>query len=374
MGVSTNGMENVPPSTVATTGKPRVWTTTDFVYMAAESVVGLLTVVSNALVLAALLRYRYLRTVTNCYIGSLAVADVLVGLLVPPLVVVAHAGLPRNFYACVLVNSLVNCFTVISIISLVCVAFDRYLAVRLPVFHLNVATKRLAYKMTALVWALGFVLGLLPLFGWHTDPEGFDTCSYMRVIPVQFNVYLQFFGVLVPILISVFLVYCSVYCAYSTNIRKHRTEPVTGNEPSVMRANQFRVLTTLTAIFSLFALCWVPLYVINCIRLWSPETRVNSKLILFTTVLTHLNSFINPILYAVNQPGFRQVLGLYLPTMFTADQSSFLCSYKAGFRMRVGVDVVAASKFIQIAKARKPIPTSLDLVRKNHLVQEHSGT
>ena len=321
--VSTDEMQTPPISTVNTGGKPLSFTTRDLVYVTAEALVGLLTVVVNCMALAALWRYRILRTVTNYYTGSLAMADILVGLFVPPLVAVAYTGLPHDFYFCILVNVLVNCFTAISILSLVCVAFDRYVAIRHPVIRLNMVTRRLASKIIAAVWSLGTLLGLVPLLGWHNDREGFTACSYVRVIPVQYNVYLQFFGYILPVLLAVVFLHISICCGFHSS-NERRKEPRTSKDSfwkfwKRISAQEMKLFTNVALNFTMFALCWVPLYILNCIRLWSPETPLNLSLVLFTVVLTHFNSFINPILYTLNQPGFRQVFGLYLPAWLCSD-------------------------------------------------------
>ena len=98
----------------------------------------------------------------------------------------------------------------------------------------------------------------------------------------------------------------------------NKKNPITDEESTTKCFKQpskktLRMLITVTSIFFLFAVCWLPLYIINCIRLWSPATQLNFKVILFTVVLTHFNSFINPILYAINQPVFRKVLKHHRP-------------------------------------------------------------
>ena len=292
------------------------WDIKDYIYITAEAVVSILTIVVNGLVLAALWRYSRLRTVTNYYIGSLAVADILVGLLCLPLVGVVYAGFPKNFHACVLVNSLVNCFINVSVLSIVCVAFERHMAVRYPMFHLRFATKKRASWLVAAMWALGTVLGSAAFMGLHTNPEGFQTCSYRRVIHLYYTVYLQFFGFLLPILLVMLVFYVRIFYAFRTaeiirltSITRKQSLVKVLTQPS---KKEMKLSKSLALIFALFALCIVPLYVVNCIRLWSPATPINRHVALFTVVLTHFNSVINPIVYAVNEKGFRSVLNQHL--------------------------------------------------------------
>ena len=295
------------------------WTTKEYIYIAAETVVGILTVVTNGLVLLAMMRYRSLRTVTNCYIGSLSVADILVGLLVPPLIAVTKAGLPRNFYACILTNSLVLVFVSISVLSLFCVALDRYWAVLHPIARRNVATTERALLLVAAMWVLGIFLGFVPLMGWHNSPEGFRLCSFVRVIDLGYIVYLNFFGFLIPILLAMLYMHVHILLAFR-NMCKNRTGKVPeGRTP--ITARELKMFKTLSLMFGLFAMCWLPLNIIDCMQLWF-GVHVDSKVIMFTVLLTHCNSFIDPILYAIYQPGFRNVLKNYVPRFFTDDKDA----------------------------------------------------
>ena len=298
------------------------WTTRDSIYVTGECVLGLLTIVSNGLVLVAMRYYPRLRTVTNCYIGSLAVADILAGLGAVPLVVVAHVGLPHNFYACVLVNCLVACFFAISILSLVCVNVDRYMAIRHPLFHLRVSTTQRALLVVAVLWIVGIAFGFTPFVVWRADPEDFSECSYRRVIDLKYTVYIQFLGFLVPILLLMLALYARILLVFRTSYKNRITPKITRKidllkvlkRPS---AKEMKLLKRLALIFVLLTLCVVPIFTVNCIRLWSPATQIKLELVLFTLLLVKFNSFINPILYAASQPGFRDVMARHFPSWLT---------------------------------------------------------
>ena len=295
------------------------WTTKEYIYIAAETVVGILTVLTNGLVLLAMMRYSSLRTITNCYIGSLSVADILVGLLVPPLIAVTKAGLPRNFYACVLINSLVLVCVTISVLSLFCVALDRYWAVLHPIARRKVATTGRALQLVAAMWVLGIFIGLIPLMGWHNSPEGFGLCSFVRVIDLGYIVYLNFFGFIIPILLAMLYMHVHILVAFRSMCKNRTGKVPEGRTP--ITARELKMFKTLSLMFGLFALCWLPLNIIDCMQLWF-GVHVDIKVINFAVLLTHCNSFIDPILYAINQPGFRRVLKNYVPRFFTHDKDA----------------------------------------------------
>ena len=75
-------------------------------YVVSEILVAVCAVVGNALVILVFCRERRLRRRTNYYIISLAIADLLVGLLGIPFAILASLGLPTNLHACLFTVSL----------------------------------------------------------------------------------------------------------------------------------------------------------------------------------------------------------------------------------------------------------------------------
>ena len=290
--------------------------TSIYVYIAAESTLGLFTIITNTLVLVVLCRFRTLHTVANCYIGSLAVADVMVGFFSPVLIVVAYLDLARDFYSCVFIHSFVRVFLNTSLLSLACLTLDRYWSILYPVSRFNVASIRCAFINVAVLWILGTSTGLMPLMGWHKDPEGFKACSYLRVIDLRHTVYIRFFALELPLILTMLFVNARIfYSVVSGNKRRAgamlRDVPL-GMSREARLKSQKKLLLALTMIFVLFAVCWLPLDIINCIIFWDPDTVVDKDLLFFTVFLSHFNSLVNPIVYAVSQPGFRRIIRTYI--------------------------------------------------------------
>ncbi|XP_017144657.1 alpha-1D adrenergic receptor isoform X2 [Drosophila miranda] len=128
------------------------------------------TVIGNTLVILAILTTRRLRTITNCFVMSLAVADLLVGIFVmPPAVAVHLTGSWRlGWVLCDIWISLDVLLCTASILSLCAISVDRYLAVTRPLtYSRKRRSKRLALIMILIVWLLALAITCPPILGWY---------------------------------------------------------------------------------------------------------------------------------------------------------------------------------------------------------------
>jgi len=76
------------------------------VYTIVEVVCAVVSFFGNLLVLIAFSRFRRVRSVTNYYVISLAVADLLVAVVGIPSALATSVGLPRHFRLCLFMNSI----------------------------------------------------------------------------------------------------------------------------------------------------------------------------------------------------------------------------------------------------------------------------
>lgn len=104
----------------------------DLMYISIESAIALASVVGNVLVVLVVCVNRTLRNTTFSFIVSLAVADISVGALVIPLAIIISLGLNTQFYTCLFFSCLLLIITQSSILSLLAIAIDRYLRVKIP--------------------------------------------------------------------------------------------------------------------------------------------------------------------------------------------------------------------------------------------------
>lgn len=104
----------------------------DTLYIVLELVIAGLSIAGNVLVCCAVATNSTLKTATNYFLVSLAVADIAVGLLAIPFAITISVGFCTDFHSCLFLACFVLVLTQSSIFSMLAVAIDRYLAIKIP--------------------------------------------------------------------------------------------------------------------------------------------------------------------------------------------------------------------------------------------------
>lgn len=71
---------------------------------------------------------------------------------------------------------------------------------------------------------------------------------------------------------------------------------------------EVKATRNLAIIVFFFIICWIPLYTINAIKAFMPELDIPNPLTYFCIIVSHLNSAINPLLYAYHLKDFRAAM------------------------------------------------------------------
>jgi hypothetical protein len=132
-------------------------------------------VLGNALVIISVVRHRKLRIITNYYVVSLALADLLVALCAMTFnasVELTGGTWLFGYVMCDVWNSLDVYFSTASILHLCCISVDRYYAIVRPLEYPITMTHRTVCFMIANVWMLPALISFTPIFlGWYTTEE-----------------------------------------------------------------------------------------------------------------------------------------------------------------------------------------------------------
>ncbi|GAB6023655.1 hypothetical protein CHUAL_008422 [Chamberlinius hualienensis] len=198
------------------------------------SIMTIITVFGNCLVILAVATTRRLRSVTNCFIVSLSVSDLLVGGLVMPLSLV-HEMLgfwPFGRIMCELWSSLDVMLCTASILNLCCISLDRYFAITRPLTYTVKRNKRMALGMIMVVWIASAAITCPPLLGWYNrDFEDGLKCRY--VSDTSYVIYSACGSFYIPLMVMLF-VYTRIFIViYRRNKvvkhQKHYQKPTCAN-------------------------------------------------------------------------------------------------------------------------------------------------
>ena len=136
------------------------------------SLIIVVTLLGNGLVVTAVASFRRLRSVTNYFVVSLAVADITVAILVMPYALVYDISEEWRYgwvFCYFFISCDVTCCTA-SILHLCVIALDRYLAITQPFSYHRKMSKRRALIMIASVWICSSAISFVPIYlGWFAD-------------------------------------------------------------------------------------------------------------------------------------------------------------------------------------------------------------
>ncbi|KPP62531.1 adenosine receptor A2a-like [Scleropages formosus] len=286
------------------------------VYVVLELAIAVLAVLGNALVCWAVSLNSNLQNVTNFFVVSLAAADIAVGVLAIPFAIAISTGFCAYFFGCLFIACFVLVLTQSSIFSLLAIAMDRYIAIKMPLRYNSLVTGNRAKGIIAVCWVLSVVIGLTPMLGWNKGarstnsscPRGMMACLFEEVVSMDYMVYFNFFGcVLVP-LILMLGIYLRIFMAARRQLKRINLKGAGshGEKSGSTLQKEVHAAKSLAIIVGLFAICWLPLHFINCFTHFCPGcARPHPSILYLAIVLSHANSVVNPLIYAYRIREFR---------------------------------------------------------------------
>uniref|UniRef100_A0A8C6RH96 G-protein coupled receptor 135 n=1 Tax=Nannospalax galili TaxID=1026970 RepID=A0A8C6RH96_NANGA len=305
----------------------------------------LLSSLGNCAVMGVIVKHRQLRTVTNAFILSLSLSDLLTALLCLPAAFLdlfappGGSGPWRGF--CAASRFFSSCFGIVTTFSVALISLDRYCAiVRPPRDKLG---RRRALQLLAGAWlaALGFSLPW-ELLGPPREPQAaqsFHGCLY-RTSPdpaqlgAAYSVGLVVACYLLPFLLMCF---CHYHICKTVRLSDVRVRPVTTYARVLRFFSEVRTATTVLIMIVFVICCWGP----SCFLVLLAATRQGqaaqapSLLNVVAVWLTWANGAINPVIYAIRNPNISVLLGRSREDGYrTRNVDAFLPSQGPGLQAR----------------------------------------
>lgn len=104
---------------------------------------------------------------------------------------------------------------------------------------------------------------------------------------------------------------------------------------SAAQKREVKATQNLSIIVAFFMICWIPLYTINCVNAFCKQCFINESVIYFGIILSHLNSAINPLLYAYHLKDFRGAMYRLIACKSNDPESKYRPSLVSQQQMRI---------------------------------------
>ncbi|KAM9347449.1 trace amine-associated receptor 13c-like [Symphorus nematophorus] len=277
------------------------------------SCISLLTVALNLLVIISVFHFRQLHTPTNLLLLSLAVSDLLVGLLLMPLRILRMKG-------CWFLGSLICglfyyasfILTSASVGNMVLVSIDRYVAICDPMCYPTKVTRKRVKICVCLCWACSVFYNGIILIDFLKLPDRYNSCYGECKVVIDFitgavDVLLTFVG---PIAVIIIL-YMRVFVVAVSQARAMRSHiaavTLQGSIRVTAKKSERKAARTLGVVVVVFLICYCPYF---CYSLTSQDTSTSVAFSIFGVWLLYCNSCLNPVVYAFFYPWFRRSIKL----------------------------------------------------------------
>uniref|UniRef100_A0A8C9K569 5-hydroxytryptamine receptor 2C n=1 Tax=Panthera tigris altaica TaxID=74533 RepID=A0A8C9K569_PANTA len=327
----------------------------------------ILTIGGNILVIMAVSLEKKLHNATNYFLMSLAIADMLVGLLVMPLSLLAILydyvwPLPR--YLCPVWISLDVLFSTASIMHLCAISLDRYVAIRNPIEHSRFNSRTKAIMKIAIVWAISIGVSVpIPVIGLRDEEKVFVNNTTCVLNDPNFVLIGSFVAFFIPLTIMV-ITYCltihvlrrqalmllhghveeppgiSLDClkCCKRNPPEEESAPNPNQDPNPRRRkkkerrprgprqainNERKASKVLGIVFFVFLVMWCPFFITNILSVLCGKAcnqKLMEKLLNVFVWIGYVCSGINPLVYTLFNKIYRRAFSNYLRCNYKAEK------------------------------------------------------
>jgi hypothetical protein len=272
----------------------------------------------NGLVIAAVSKFRSLRTNMFLFICSLAVADTWVGLSIFILTVynLTYSFDSSDIVMCSIVQIMIVISVYCSLLNMTCIAVDRALAINRPLHYNQYMTPRKVATILFVIWGFSIAAGLCLLAG-RTEWK-ISTCNYKELYLPGYKLFT--ISYLYAMSILQIILYTQLYMIAHHQQNKILAETQALDQARKMKSD-YRAVKMLLLVVSGFLTCWVPLVVVLTV-MYADYRLINRTVLMVTYTVACFNSILNPIIYAWKNTKMRQAFKklLHLPNNFVESE------------------------------------------------------
>ncbi|XP_049744394.1 5-hydroxytryptamine receptor 2B [Elephas maximus indicus] len=334
------------------------------------------TIGGNILVILAVSLEKKLQYATNYFLMSLAVADLLVGLLVMPialLTIMFEPTWPLPLVLCPAWLFLDVLFSTASIMHLCAISVDRYIAIKKPIQANQYNSRATAFIKITVVWLISTGIAIpIPIKGIEADVGNLNiTCALTKDRFGNFMLFGSLAAFFMPLAVMIVTYFLTIHalqkkvylvknkppqrltwltvstvfqrdetpCSSPEKVamldgsRKDKTMPNSSDDVRRMStvgkksvhttSNEQRASKVLGIVFSLFVLMWSPFFITNVTLVLCDscnQSTLNKLLEIFVWI-GYVSSGVNPLVYTLFNKTFRDAFGRYITCNYQATKS-----------------------------------------------------
>ncbi|KAH9513095.1 hypothetical protein Btru_035817 [Bulinus truncatus] len=262
----------------------------------------------NVLILVSSACFKSLRKTGFIFNINLALADLCVAGIADPMCVIAvlkgEAWFNDKPFLCetVAVMCLTSCFC--AFLSLTLASLNRYVFVCHNLLYNRIFTKRLCTLMCITAWVIAFIFEFPNLIGWgrHTFDKKSNQCIWDRTASFSYTVIVSV-GLIGTPLLTMAMCYILIFKKiYTTKANLYRMETDDPNNKKKIWSETVKSSKMLFIIFVIFVVLWTPYAVVIAADI---KDTMSVALHLFVTMLAHLHSSVNFLVYFICNKNFR---------------------------------------------------------------------
>jgi len=282
----------------------------------------------NVLVIVAFIQTKTLRkSVTNFFVTSLAVSDLLVVVFIMPIKIhqaLHNQGFCTSLEVCKIYYTTDVTFFVASITNLFAVTVDRYIAITMPYRYQKIMKPYRAKMIIALVWIYGVIWGLL--VNYNPNTKQFDAVytskheCLIRDKDIFYAVnYVLVFFVPSFIMLLLYIIILRISISHAKHIDETSLTRRGSNDSNKLfqssakffsaRRLELRATKLVCIVYGTFIVCWLPLTVLTLSHITQSLSNIPSlPYIVFGEMLPLINSTLNPFIYGLLHRDFKKAL------------------------------------------------------------------
>ncbi|KAJ7380946.1 hypothetical protein OS493_004534 [Desmophyllum pertusum] len=219
----------------------------------------LFTLAANCVVIVLTIWKETLRTVSNMFLFSLAVSDLLFGVIGIPLIIACT--IKQAILDCVMSTLLVRFTAISSVFHLFVIACDRYTIILFSMKYPSFATKPRATGVIVCIWLLAFVSSSIQFtwYKWNSEIVELKE-ETIRIDKVYFLILITAF-LFMPLL-SMLYMYSHVLAISLRHIFAIRRRQKNLDQPVASVVHDLRGTFILVTMMIIFISCWLPFFLL----------------------------------------------------------------------------------------------------------------